>query len=121
MFTEDDLIHTYTRAEALRDGVLVDAGPLARELGFQVPRGAHRRRLARLRNTPPGCEGPGRAGAALGRALADAPRGPPGGEARDRSPVRCRRPDRTAAGAEDAPGRLRPVRRRLAVRDRDAP
>lgn len=37
MFTEDDMIHTYTRAEALRDGVLIDAGPLARELGFKCP------------------------------------------------------------------------------------
>ncbi len=37
MFTEDDVIHAYTRAEALEDGVLIDAGPLARELGFKYP------------------------------------------------------------------------------------
>ena len=37
MFTKEDLIHTYSRAEALDDGVLIDAGPLARELGFKHP------------------------------------------------------------------------------------
>jgi len=30
-------IHTYTRAQALADGVLVDAGPLAKEAGFRWP------------------------------------------------------------------------------------
>ncbi|MGW9402311.1 DUF6573 family protein, partial [Streptomyces sp. NPDC055642] len=30
-------IHTYTRAQALADGVLVDAGPLAQEAGFRWP------------------------------------------------------------------------------------
>ena len=29
------VISTYTRAQALEDGVLVDAGPMARELGFK--------------------------------------------------------------------------------------
>lgn len=37
MFDTSDLIHAYTRADALADGVLIDAGPLARELGFKVP------------------------------------------------------------------------------------
>lgn len=37
MFTEVDLIHTYTRKEALDDRVLIRAGPLARELGFKHP------------------------------------------------------------------------------------
>lgn len=31
------VIHTYTRAEALADGVLVDVTPTAREAGFKVP------------------------------------------------------------------------------------
>ncbi|HLT83486.1 MAG TPA: DUF6573 family protein [Phototrophicaceae bacterium] len=30
-------IHVYTRAQALADGVLIDAGPLAREAGFVWP------------------------------------------------------------------------------------
>ena len=30
-------IYTYTRAQALADGVLIDAGPMAREVGFRVP------------------------------------------------------------------------------------
>lgn len=32
-----DVIHQYTRAQALADGELVDAGDLAREAGFRVP------------------------------------------------------------------------------------
>ena len=31
------VVHTYTRAEALADGVLVDAGLLAKEAGFRWP------------------------------------------------------------------------------------
>jgi len=31
------LVFTYTRAEALADGVLLDVSPLAREAGFQIP------------------------------------------------------------------------------------
>lgn len=37
MFTDADLIHVYTRREALDDGVLMDAGATAREAGFKVP------------------------------------------------------------------------------------
>ena len=32
-----DVVFTYTRAQALADGVLVDAGALAREAGFVLP------------------------------------------------------------------------------------
>ena len=32
-----DLIHTYTRAEAIEDGVLVDVSETAREAGFRYP------------------------------------------------------------------------------------
>lgn len=37
MLTKEDIIHTYTRAEALVDGTLIDAGPLSQELGFKYP------------------------------------------------------------------------------------
>ncbi|TDR39699.1 hypothetical protein DFR29_11587 [Tahibacter aquaticus] len=37
MFTPDDVIHTYTRREALDDGVLMDAGAMSLEAGFKVP------------------------------------------------------------------------------------
>lgn len=37
MFSQADVVSTYTRAQALADGVLVDAGPMAREAGFRVP------------------------------------------------------------------------------------
>ena len=32
-----EVISTYTRAQALEDGVLVDAGPMAKEIGFKFP------------------------------------------------------------------------------------
>ena len=32
-----EVISTYTRAQALEDGVLVDAGPIANEVGFKFP------------------------------------------------------------------------------------
>jgi hypothetical protein len=37
MFEAADLIHRYTRAQALEDGVLVDVTETAREAGFRVP------------------------------------------------------------------------------------
>ncbi|MCI0460334.1 MAG: hypothetical protein L0Z62_25555 [Gemmataceae bacterium] len=37
MFEEADLIHRYSRADALRDGVLIDVSPTAREAGFKYP------------------------------------------------------------------------------------
>ena len=37
MFTDADFVHTYTRAQALADGVLVDATTVAREAGFTIP------------------------------------------------------------------------------------
>jgi len=37
MFTDDDIIHTYTRREAIADGVLVDVTGVAREAGFRIP------------------------------------------------------------------------------------
>ncbi len=32
-----DVISTYTRAQAIEDGVLIDAGPMAQEAGFKYP------------------------------------------------------------------------------------
>ena len=37
LWEESDLISTYTRAQALADGVLVDITPWAREAGFTIP------------------------------------------------------------------------------------
>lgn len=37
LFKDADLIHVYTRAQALADGVLVDVSEIAREAGFKVP------------------------------------------------------------------------------------
>ena len=37
MFEDADLIHRYTRAQALEDEVLVDVTETAREAGFRVP------------------------------------------------------------------------------------
>lgn len=37
IFDETDLIHSYTRARALEDGVLVDLSDWAREVGFRYP------------------------------------------------------------------------------------
>jgi hypothetical protein len=37
MFENADLIHAYTRADALRDGVLIDVSATAREAGIRWP------------------------------------------------------------------------------------
>ena len=37
MFENADLIHRYTRADAIRDGVLIDVSATAREAGFRWP------------------------------------------------------------------------------------
>jgi len=37
MFEEADLIHRYTRADAIRDGALIDVTATAREAGFKNP------------------------------------------------------------------------------------
>ncbi len=37
MFSNDDLIHSYSRAEALADGVLIDVSATAREAGCRFP------------------------------------------------------------------------------------
>lgn len=37
MFASSDLIHAYTRADAIEDGELIDVTETAREAGFMVP------------------------------------------------------------------------------------
>ena len=37
LFSDADLIHSYSRAQAIEDGVLVDVSETAREAGFTVP------------------------------------------------------------------------------------
>lgn len=37
MFTDADLIFSYTRAQAIEDGVLVDVSAQAKEAGFRIP------------------------------------------------------------------------------------
>ena len=37
MFKEADLIHRYTRVDAIRGGVLIDVSATAREAGFKYP------------------------------------------------------------------------------------
>ena len=37
MFSDSDLIHSYTRADALRDGELVDLSAVAKDAGFRYP------------------------------------------------------------------------------------
>ncbi|GMV29091.1 MAG: hypothetical protein AMXMBFR59_12160 [Rhodanobacteraceae bacterium] len=37
MFTPDDVVHTYTRDDAIQDGVLVDVSHPAKQAGFTIP------------------------------------------------------------------------------------
>jgi hypothetical protein len=37
MFEESDLVHSYTRAEAIADAVLIDVTDTAKEAGFRYP------------------------------------------------------------------------------------
>lgn len=37
LFSAEDLIHAYSRAEAIEDGILVDVGSVAKEAGFLYP------------------------------------------------------------------------------------
>ena len=46
MFENADLIHRYTRTDAIRDGVLIDVSATAQEVGFRSPVANNRRRIA---------------------------------------------------------------------------
>jgi hypothetical protein len=37
IFQDFEVIHSYTRAQAIQDGVLIDVSELARQAGFRVP------------------------------------------------------------------------------------
>jgi hypothetical protein len=54
MFEENDLIHSYTRAEALRHGLLVDASATAKEAGIRYPVALTRAAWERCVRVPPG-------------------------------------------------------------------
>ncbi len=54
MFEEADLIHRYTRAQAIADGVLIDVTPNAREAGFKYPVALTAAVWARCVAVPPG-------------------------------------------------------------------
>jgi len=54
MFDEADLIHRYSRADALRDGVLVDVSETAREADIRYPVALTRAAWERCVAIPPG-------------------------------------------------------------------
>src|SRR3954451_3983219 len=54
MFSPDDFIHRYTRADALRDGVLIDVSATAREAGIRWPVALTRAAWERCVKVPPG-------------------------------------------------------------------
>jgi hypothetical protein len=54
MFEDADLIHAYTRADALRDGVLIAVSQIAREAGFCFPVALTRAVWERCVAVPPG-------------------------------------------------------------------
>jgi len=57
LFTEDDLIYAYTRAQAIEDGVLVDVSETAREAGFRWPVALTAEVWGLIENIPPRFEG----------------------------------------------------------------
>ena len=57
MFDNDDLIHAYSRADAIRDGVLIDVSQTAREAGFAYPVALTRAVWERCVTVPPGVMG----------------------------------------------------------------
>ena len=54
MFEEADLIHRYTRAQAIADGVLIDVTAMAKEAGFCYPVALTRAAWQRCVTVPPG-------------------------------------------------------------------
>jgi hypothetical protein len=54
MFEDADLIHRYTRAQAIEDGVLIDVSATAREAGFKYPVALTAAAWARCVAVPPG-------------------------------------------------------------------
>jgi hypothetical protein len=62
MFTKDDLLFAYSRADALADGVLVDVTTTAREAGIVYPVALTRAVWCRCVEVPEGVEGQDEAG-----------------------------------------------------------
>jgi hypothetical protein len=54
MFDHADIIHRYTRADALRDGVLIDVSATAKEAGIRYPVALTRAVWERCVTVPPG-------------------------------------------------------------------
>jgi len=62
MFEESDLIHRYTRQQAIADGVLTDVSETAREAGFKYPVALTAAVWAKCVTIPPGVLGQDEAG-----------------------------------------------------------
>lgn len=56
MFEPSNLIHSYTRAQAIEDGVLVDVSDVAKEAGSKLPVAITRAAWARYVEVPRGLE-----------------------------------------------------------------
>ena len=54
MFENADLIHRYSRADAIRDGVLIDVSATARDAGFTYPVALTAAAWSRCVEVPPG-------------------------------------------------------------------
>ena len=54
MFDDAEVIHAYTRADALRDGVLIDVSATARDAGFRWPVALTCAAWGRCVSVPPG-------------------------------------------------------------------
>lgn len=57
MFDDSDLIHVYTRAQAIEDGVLVDVTETAKEAGIRYPVAITQAVWAEYVAVPDGVEG----------------------------------------------------------------
>lgn len=62
MFDDFEIIHRYTRAEAIADGVLVDATAMAKEAGFRYPVALTQAVWEKYVKVPPGVEAQDEAG-----------------------------------------------------------
>jgi hypothetical protein len=62
MFDESNIIHRYSRADAIRDGVLIDVSAVAREAGFKYPVALTAAAWAKCVAVPPGVVGQDEAG-----------------------------------------------------------
>lgn len=56
-FNDNDLIHAYTRAQALADGVLIDVSELARQAGLCYPTAVTAALMSDIRAIPPRLQG----------------------------------------------------------------